>query len=215
MVNPLLGTLYLAPAEEAINSLIKDDPHLADLIEQFSNKSLEVETYQPVIKFIVQFERGRIRLSSLDGPALGLSPDANVRAPVSVLVSMLASDSGSRGLVNPEVEVSGDIELIQALLRALQRADIQWRDILAATLGDSLSGQLMTLFKTGKDWVRQSDSRFRRNMEDYLKEEIRFVPSHHAAAKLAEQLHGLRLQLDRITARAQELDKRANKIISD
>ncbi|HBW84720.1 MAG: hypothetical protein CMD92_01130 [Gammaproteobacteria bacterium] len=215
MVNPLLGTLYLAPAEEAINSLIKDDPHLADLIEQFSNKSLEVETYHPVIRFIVQFEVGRIRLRSQDGPALGLRPDAKVRAPVSVLVSMLASDASSRGLVDPELEVSGDIELIQALLRALQQADIQWRDLLAATLGDSLSGQLLTLFRAGKDWVRQTDSRFRRNIEDYLKEEIRHVPSQHAAAKLAEQLHDLRLQLDRITARAQELDKRASKLISD
>jgi len=38
MVNPLIGTLALTPAEQAINLLIQDDPHLADLIEPFTGK---------------------------------------------------------------------------------------------------------------------------------------------------------------------------------
>ena len=138
MINPLISTLALTPAEQAINFLIQDDPHLADLIEPFTGKSLEVETRQPAATFTVLFESGRIRLSSLDDAMTGVNPDAKVSATASALLSMLSADAGSRGLVNPELELSGDIEWIQALLRALHRADIQWRDLLGTTLGDGI-----------------------------------------------------------------------------
>ena len=215
MANPLFGILALTPVEQAINFLIQDDPHLADLIEPFASKSLEVETRQPAITFTVLFESGRIRLSSLESAMSDWHPDAKVRAPASALLSMLTADAGSRRLVNPELELSGDVEWIQALLRALHRADIQWRDLLGATLGDSLSSQLISLFEASSDWAGQSNTRLRRNLEDYLKEEIRVVPGHHEADRFAEQLHDLRLQLDRIAARAHALDERLSKLISD
>ena len=215
MVNPLIGTLALTPAEQAINLLIQDDPHLADLIEPFTGKLLEVKTRQPAATFTVLFESGRIRLSSLEGAKTGVQPDAKVSAPASVLLSMLTADAGSRGLVNPELELSGDVEWIQALLRALHRADIQWRDLLGAILGDSLSGQLVSLVEAGSEWAGQSNTRLRRNLEDYLREEIRIVPGPHEADRFADQLHDLRLQLDRLAARAQALDERLSKRISD
>ena len=139
MVDPLFGILVLTPVEQAINYLIRDDPHLADLIKPFASKSLEVETRQPAISFTVLFESGRIRLSSLENAMTGAHPNAKVKAPASALLSTLTADAGSRRLVNPELELSGDVEWIQALLRALHRADIQWRDLLGATLGDSRS----------------------------------------------------------------------------
>ncbi len=215
MVNPLIGTLALTPAEEAINFLIQDDPHLADLIEPFTGKILEVETRQPAATFTVLFESGRIRLSSLEGVMTGVHPDAKVIAPASVLLSMLSADAGSRGLVNPELELSGDVEWIQALLHALHRADIQWRDLLGAILGDSLSGQLVGLVEAGSEWAGQSNTRLRRNLEDYLREEIRVIPGPHEADRFADQLHDLRLQLDRLAARAQALDERLSKRISN
>lgn len=215
MINPLISTLALTPAEQAINFLIQDDPHLADLIEPFTGKSLEVETRQPAATFTVLFESGRIRLSSLDDAMTGVNPDAKVSATASALLSMLSADAGSRGLVNPELELSGDIEWIQALLRALHRADIQWRDLLGTTLGDGISGQLISLVEASSEWAGQSNTRLRRNLEDYLKEEIRVVPGEHETDRFTDQMHDLRLQLDRVAARAQALDERLNKRISD
>ena len=215
MINPLISTLALTPAEQAINFLIQDDPHLADLIEPFTGKSLEVETRQPAATFTVLFESGRIRLSSLEGAMTGVNPDAKVSATASALLSMLSADAGSRGLVNPELELSGDIEWIQALLRALHRADIQWRDLLGTTLGDGISGQLISLVEASSEWAGQSNTRLRRNLEDYLREEIRVVPGQHETDRFTDQMHDLRLQLDRVAARAQALDERLNKRISD
>jgi len=215
MINPLISSLALTPAEQAINFLIQDDPHLADLIEPFTGKTLEVETRQPAATFSVLFESGRIRLSSLEGAMTGVNPDAKVSAPASALLSMLSADASSRGLVNPELELSGDVEWIQALLRALHRTDIQWRDLLGTTLGDSISGQLISLVEASSEWAGQSNTRLRRNLEDYLKEEISVVPGQHETDRFADQMHELRLQLDRVAARAKALDERLNKRISD
>ena len=178
MVTPLFGILVLTPVEQAINYLIQDDPHLADLIKPFASKSLEVETSQPAISFTVLFESGRIRLSRLENAITGSHPDAKVKAPASALLSTLTADASSRRLVNPDLELSGDVEWIQALLRALYRADIQWRDLLGATLGDGLSGQLISSLEASSDWAGQSNTRLKRNLEDYVKEEVHLVPGH-------------------------------------
>ena len=115
------------------------------------------------ITFTVLFESGRIRLSSLESAMTGSHPDAKVRAPASALLSMLTADAGSRRLVNPELELSGDVEWIQALLRALHRADIQWRDLLGATLGDRVSSHIISLFEASSEGAGQSYRRLRRS----------------------------------------------------
>ncbi|MEC7998053.1 MAG: hypothetical protein VX166_09710, partial [Pseudomonadota bacterium] len=60
-----------------------------------------------------------------------------------------------------------------------------------------------------------SNTRLKRNLEDYVKEEIHLVPGHHETDRFADQLHDLRLQLDRIAARVQALDERLKRRISD
>lgn len=212
-MNPLLGSLALAPLEQAFNFLIKEDPHLADLLEPFENKTVEVETRQPSLTVCVILERDRIRLSGQDASTLGIEADARINAPAGTLFSMLTSTTNA--LVNTDMQISGDIELVQDLLRALHKADIQWQDLAGSVFGDVISRHMQQLAEAGAEWSTQANTRIKRNLDDYLKEEARVVPHSLDTARFGEHVHDLRLQLDRLSARAQALNTRLNKLISD
>ena len=212
-MNPLLGSLALAPLEQAFNFLIKDDPHLADLLEPFENKTVEVKTRQPSLTVCVILERDRIRLSGLDAANMGIETDARIEAPVGTLLSILTSKANA--LVNTELQISGDIELVQDLLRALHEADIQWQDLVGSVFGDVLSRHVQQLAEAGGEWRTQANTRIKRNLDDYLKEEASVLPHSLDTARFYEQVHDLRLQLDRLGARTQGLNARLDKLISD
>lgn len=212
-MNSLLGSLALAPLEQAFNFLIKEDPHLADLLSPFENKTVEVRTRQPSLTVCVILERGRIRLSGLDAATMGIEADACIEAPAGTLFSMLTSKT--KALVNTELQISGDIELVQDMLRALHKADIQWQDLVGSVFGDVVSRHMQQLAEAGGEWRAQANSRIKRNLDDYLKAEARILPHSLDAARFAEQVHDLRLQLDRLGARTQGLNARLDKLISD
>ena len=136
-MNSLLSSLALAPLEQAFNFLIKEDPHLADLLRPFENNTVEVRTRQPSLTVCVILERDYIRLSGLDAATMGIEADAGIEAPAGTLFSMLISRTNA--LVNAELQISGDIELVQDMLRALHKADIQWQDLMGSVFGDVVS----------------------------------------------------------------------------
>lgn len=212
-MNPLLGSLALAPLEQAFNFLIKEDPHLANLLEPFETKTVEVKIRQPSITVCMFLEHDRIRLSSQSAATLGIEADASIEAPAGTLFSMLTSRTNA--LVNTEMQISGDIELVQDLLRALHKADIQWQDLVGSVFGDVVSRHMQQLAEAGTEWRTQANARIKRNLDDYLKEEARVVPHSLDTARFAEQAHDLRLQLDRLSARTQALNARLDKLISD
>lgn len=212
-MNPLLGSLALAPLEQAFNFLIKEDPHLANLLAPFENKTIEVKTRQPSLTVCVIMERDRIRLSGLDAATMGVEANAGIEAPAGTLFAMLTSRTNA--LVNTDMQISGDIELVQDLLRALHKADIQWQDLVGSVFGDVMSRHLQQIAEAGGEWRAQANTRTKRNLDDYLKEEARVVPHSLDTARFAEQVHHLRLQLDRLGARTQALNARLDKLISD
>ena len=212
-MNSLLGGLALAPLEQAFNFLIKEDPYLAGLLNRFENKTLEIQTRQPVLTVSVLLERDRIRLSSLDAGTLGVAADASISAPLSTLLSLLTSRS--QPLVNTDMQISGDIEFVQDLLGTLRKADIQWQDLAGSVFGDVVSRHMQQAATASADWSKQASTRIKRNVDDYLKEEVRIVPQNSETARFAEDVHELRLQVDRLSARTQALNARLDKLISN
>jgi len=101
------------------------------------------------------------------------------------------------------------------MLRALHKADIQWQDLIGSGFGDVVSRHMKQLAETGGEWRAQANTRITRNLDDYLTEEARVLPHSLDTARFAEQVHDLRLQLDRLSARTQGLNARLDKLISD
>ena len=211
-MNALLGSAMLWPAEALVNQLIRRDAHIQRKLNAFAGKNLGIHTRAPAMSLLVRFEPGGLRLSTLDAATLGVGEDAFVRGSAARLLALPWQQADSRALVDPEIEIGGDVQLVQDLFHLMTRLDIDWEDYLAPLLGDRLThgaGQVTDRIETV---LKDSRSRLRRNLEGYLKEERHLVPHRLEHEAFIETLAALRLQLDRAGARLDRLAARMDAL---
>jgi ubiquinone biosynthesis accessory factor UbiJ len=201
----------LWPAEKIINHIIKTDTYVLNQIKPFAGKSLEIETHTPSFAVVVLFESDRISLSGMNAETLSLTPDAKVSGEAQSLMNMVTKNK-SQAMANSQIAITGDAQFIQDLFQVLQSLDIQWADYLTPFMGDVATNEADNLVKDVRSWSQDANKKLKRNVNDYIKEEARLVPQPSDIDKFSDDLDQLRLKIDRVTAKAEQLFKRVEPV---
>lgn len=199
----LAGSALLFPVEKLVNGLIAGDAHVAGNLSRFHGKRVEVRTPHTGINLL--FDAGGIRLSTLDAEALGEPADVTVRGAAPQLFKLL-TDSG-RPLADREIRVEGDAELLLDLQRALDEIDVRWQDYLGPILGDILTGGLSGAVTDARDLARDAGGNIKRNLENFVQYEAGVMPTPEEMGLFVARVDELRLRLDRLQARIENLDR--------
>jgi ubiquinone biosynthesis protein UbiJ len=203
------------PVEKILNHLLRNDPYLAAQLAPFDGKTIEVQSTAPTTAICCSIDRGAIRLSSLGSEYVGLHADAVIVGRAVDLVNMLFTDNSSRALANPAISVSGDAVLVQELYGTIRKLDIRWQDYLAPFLGDVITNELEQVADSSHRWSKHASASVRRNIDDYLREETNLLPDRNEVAAFGDVLDRLKLDIDRIQARARLLNDRLDILLSD
>ena len=207
----IFGTAALWPAEEIINHLISTDSHVREQIRPFAGKSLEVKAKSPTIVATLFFESDRIRLNAASAETLNVKPSASVSGKATDLISTLVHKEET-ALANPNIKLTGDAHFIQELRMTIQSLDIQWSDLFAPITGDVITYEVEKLVGDLQTWGADANRRVKRNVNDYLVEEARYVPHSSAVEKFNEDLDALRFKIDRVKAKADSLYRRFEQL---
>ncbi len=199
----LAGSALLFPVEKLVNGLIAGDAHVAGNLSRFQGKRVEVRTPHTGLNLL--FDAGGIRLSTLDSEALGEPADVTVRGTAPQLFRLL-TDSG-RPLADREIRVEGDAELLLDLQRALDEIDVRWEDYLGPILGDILTGGLSSAVTDVRDLARDAGGNIKRNLENFVQYEAGVMPTPEEMGLFVARVDELRLRLDRLQARIENLDR--------
>jgi ubiquinone biosynthesis protein UbiJ len=211
----ILKSLALLPVEKILNQLLRNDPYLAAQLAPFDGKTIEVQSTAPTTAICCSIDRGAIRLSSLGSEYVGLHADAVIVGRAVDLVNMLFTDNSSRALANPAISISGDAVLVQELYGTIRKLDIRWQDYLAPFLGDVITNELEQVADSSHRWSKHASASVRRNIDDYLREETNLLPDRNEVAAFGDVLDRLKLDIDRIQARARLLNDRLDILLSD
>ena len=211
----ILKSLALLPVEKILNQLLRNDPYLAAQLAPFDGKTIEVQSTAPTTAICCSIDRGAIRLSSLGSEYVGLHADAVIVGRAVDLVNMLFTDNSSRALANPAILISGDAVLVQELYGTIRKLDIRWQDYLAPFLGDVITNELEQVADSSHRWSKHASASVRRNIDDYLREETNLLPDRNEVAAFGDVLDRLKLDIDRIQARARLLNDRLDILLSD
>ena len=211
----ILKSLALLPVEKTLNHLLRNDPYLAAQLAPFDGKTIEVQSTAPTTAICCSIDRGAIRLSSLGSEYVGLHADAVIVGRAVDLVNMLFTDNSSRALANPAISISGDAVLVQELYGTIRKLDIRWQDYLAPFLGDVITNELEQVADSSHRWSKHASASVRRNIDDYLREETNLLPDRNEVAAFGDVLDRLKLDIDRIQARARLLNDRLDILLSD
>jgi ubiquinone biosynthesis protein UbiJ len=204
-VNQVLGSAALWPIEFALNQLVKSDQHLKSIVHKFDDQLLEIHTTVPAAFICVHFNNG-IRLSAISSNDLGVTPTARVSSKATSLLSLLLTTPGSAALSNPEIEISGDAQFVQAIFQNLKNLDLRWDDLLAPWLGDHPTHLAKTSRDSIRQWSAQSKTSMSASLSDYLREESKLLPVRGQLDQFNSAMDDLKLRIDRAKARIERLN---------
>jgi ubiquinone biosynthesis protein UbiJ len=201
-MNPLLIVALSAPVETLINAVIAQDVGSQRRLAALEGKSVQLQCSKPVaFSLYMQVLNARLALRAIQEEP----PSAGIKADAGALLRLLLGGGQSGALFSPDVQLSGDTHVVQALHGILGGLNIDWEAHLARLFGDVLTRQVSTAVTGAREWSAQTGESLRADLDEYVHEEARVLPSRAETRIFAERLDELKLALDRIQARAAHL----------
>ena len=104
-----------------------------------------------------------------------------------------------------KMEIKGDVELGQGLQRFVEEVDIDWEELLSRYIGDVAAHQSGNLVRGLNDWRKNAHHTAKRNVSEYLQEEVRLLATASSVARFTNAVDDLRSAADRLEQRVQRL----------
>lgn len=195
-----LPTGCLAALEAAINNYLRLDPDTGARMARLDGKCIALHIPGPDVTIHVMPSGNSVHLlhDYDDAPATTLSG-----SPLGML--QLAMGERARALFSGKVTISGDIETGQAFQAVLDDMDIDWEEHLSRLTGDIVAHRLGNAARTARDWLHDSNDAGRRNLREYLQEEVRVTPARIEIENFIDDVTRLSIDTERLAARVRRL----------
>lgn len=131
--------------------------------------------------------------------------DTTISGTLPALGMMGLDASSMRSVFSGEVRIEGDTHTGHKFQRLFQQLDIDLEEQLSRFTGDIIAHKIGNLFRSGRDWSKQTLETFRLNLEEFLQEETRQLPAKAEADIFFRQVDELRSDYDRLAARLERL----------
>lgn len=198
-MNPLVLIAVCAPLEALINAVLAQDVGSTRRLAALEGRSVQLQCSKPVpLCVYLQVNHARIALRALQEEP----PSAGITADAASLLRLLLAGSQTSALFSPDVTLSGDTQVIQTLHSVLTGLEIDWQAHASRLFGDVLTRQAETGLGSAREWSAQTAQSLRADVDEYLHEEARVLPSRAELEVFSTRLDELKLGLDRIQARA-------------
>lgn len=199
----MLSRTLLAGVEHSLALAIKQDPLTAKRLAALEGRVILIRARQPALQIYVLPGQAGIRLmQDYEGEA-----DCTLSAPSSLLARLGLSSNRQQLLLSPELELTGDTQVLVQLQNIFSDLQIDGEAALARWIGPVAAHAIGNRARGSRHWFGTTQQNLQRSIGDYLTEEGRQLVGHAEADAAAALLHDLRLQLDRLDARVHRLEQ--------
>ena len=193
--------LLLAGVERSLALAIQQDPLTAQRLAALQGRVLLIHRREPALSIYLLPGSDGLRLTAdYEGDV-----DCSLSAPASLLARLALSSERQQLLQVPELELSGDTQVLVQLQNIFADLQIDGEAALARRLGPVAAHAIGRLARGGHNWLGTSRDSLQQSVAEYLTEEGQQLVGCAEADAAAAQIHELRLQLDRLDARVQRL----------
>ena len=197
----MLTRAMLAAAKLSLKLALERDSLTAGRLAALQGKTILVQAREPQWQLYLQ--------PGIDGIGLATSsvaePDCTLSAPSGLLARLLLSNQRQRLLQDPELQLSGDSQVLVGLQNAMADLRLDGEAELARLLGPVPAHAIAQVARGGWVWGGEAKQSLSRSLAEYLTEESGQLVGNAEAQVSADQLYQLRLDLDRLEARVQQL----------
>ena len=196
----------LATLEQLLNWAIRHDPEAFAELQGAHGRIICIELIGLGQRLYLIPDPGGIQLlGDYEGEA-----DCTIRGTPWSLALMGRDDKqGADQLFEGTVEISGDAELGKQFGRFVAMLDIDWEEELSKLTGDVIAHEAGNLARGLAQWGRECLNTSGHNIQEYLQEEIRLLPTRYEIERYLSDVDRLRDDLERLDARIDRLRKAA------
>ena len=191
---------FLRTMERALNHYLRLDPAAMHHMAQLEGRCVGVELLGIGLRFYIQPGEHGVSITEqaeqVDTMLHG--------TPLAMARLGLGTNTG-KTLFSGDVTITGDVETGQAFKAVLDDMDIDWEGQLSHLTGDILAHQVGTALRQFRKMVRAGSATVQQDLAEYLKEELRVVPSRIEIENLAADINRARADTDRLEARIRRL----------
>jgi len=187
----------LAPTlESSINLALSMDPGARKRLKPLQGCVFEINITSLKYSFFFGTEENKIKLLPPETP-----PSVTLSGSASALIKLALYKDKNILFKTRAVSLSGDAVRAQQIQTFMRTLKIDWEALLAEAIGDMPAHLLSSSLKTGFTWSKSLSLSFIRDAEEFIKYELRLLPSKAMAAKQFDAIDQLRLATDRLEAR--------------
>lgn len=183
--------------ESVINHCLALDPEMLEKLAEFEGKVIKLEiTVINRAFYMLPDDRGIQLKTEHQGPVDTVLSGT----PASILKMGMVSDTADM-LLKGEIEINGDTRLGHRFKRVLSQMEIDWAELLANLVGDTLAYQLQQSASRLGAWSKETFQSAGRSVSEYLQEESRDVVSQTELEIFNDAVDRLRDDVDRLQAK--------------
>ena len=175
-----------------INQYLAQDPEVAEKLSEYHHKIVE-------IKFL-PFMRKKIFMT-IHSDHISLSGQSEKSADVTISgtpLALLKAWQSKNSLIPENIEITGDILLLQNLKNIFNTIDIDWTEQLSKITGDSIAYAASQLFHKLNLCRKTTTNNLSRDLREYLQEEYHILVSRAELTDFYTSVDNLRDDVERL-----------------
>jgi len=191
-----------AGVERVLNTFLYRQGALKSARERLYGKVLRIVVQEFSSPFVLVFSERQVDvLGEWEGEA-----DCSVITQLRVLPKLRDRQQLTALIRSGELEVQGDIQVVQNLVSLMDLAEFDPAEVLAPWTGDIAAEGIGKMLRGGARFLRQGFQRQQRYVSEVLTEEWRVAPGALEVAWFAEEISATEREVDVLTKRLEKLE---------
>ncbi|MFW1676543.1 ubiquinone biosynthesis accessory factor UbiJ [Pontibacter sp. JAM-7] len=196
-MSSMLYTTLLIAAEGLTNPLLRRDQVTLERLAEIQGQVIAFELTQPAFSFYLIPTQDGLQLQA----EYADTADTTFSGSAADFFTLLTSHNRRDALFGNSIHISGNSELAQQFQTILDDARIDWEALLGDLIGDLPAHNLSQLLRWKANHLRHSSQSLLLNLQEYLQEEAKLLPTQVEAKILADDIDALQERVERLSAR--------------
>ena len=196
---------------KALNAYLALDPESKHRLKELKGHTVTIELLPFHFEFQCVFTAHGVELHTEEN----LAAETILRGtPLQLAGAMLCKENRQQFFAD-DVVIEGNAEIGMQVVDLFDSLHIDWEDYFAQVAGDVPAYHVSRFLRGVKNWLKQADDSFSENVSEYVREEAEWVPSREALQDFFHDIDTVRMDVDRMDARIQQLRTRLTEEETD
>ena len=185
-----------------LNRYLACDPERSSELKQIDGKVVAIKIKEFDATIILQVEG--LKLHEIVDKEI--EADVELNLSIKTFPNYLLGVDRNQLIKNGDIEIIGDTHVASVFHNVLSEVEIDWEELLAARIGDTMASQIGFGARKVKGFMRTMRENVQLDTRDYLQDNLQVAVTQVEVDEFIQQVDTLRADVDRLEARLKRLE---------